>query len=45
LESNIQEKRKTVAILETERETVLRELMVIKERQEVSKDGFVAQNL
>ncbi|KAI5779305.1 hypothetical protein EDC01DRAFT_312233 [Geopyxis carbonaria] len=39
LEHNIQEKRNTVALLETERETFLRELMVIKERLEASRDG------
>ncbi|KAF8249868.1 RhoGAP-domain-containing protein [Wilcoxina mikolae CBS 423.85] len=40
LEHNIQEKRNTVALLETEREAFLRELMVIKERLDASKDGY-----
>jgi hypothetical protein len=40
LETNIQEKRTTVALLETEREAFLRELMVIRERLDVSKDGY-----
>lgn len=39
LEHNIQEKRNTVALLETEREAFLRELMVIKERLDASKEG------
>lgn len=41
LDSNITEKRNTVALLETEREAFLRELMVIKERVDAAKDGFV----
>jgi Rho-type GTPase-activating protein 1/2 len=41
LDSNIAEKRNTVALLETEREAFLRELMVIKERVDAAKDGFV----
>jgi hypothetical protein len=36
---NIQEKRNTVALLETEREAFLRELMLIKERLDGAKDG------
>ncbi|PWW73157.1 RhoGAP-domain-containing protein [Tuber magnatum] len=39
LDSNIAEKRNTVALLETEREAFLRELMVIKERVDAAKDG------
>lgn len=39
LENNIQEKRQTVASLETERETVLRELLVIKESIDLAKDN------
>ncbi|KAH0612602.1 uncharacterized protein H6S33_008982 [Morchella sextelata] len=39
LDSNITEKRNTVALLETEREAFLRELMVIKERVDAAKDG------
>ncbi|TGZ77253.1 RhoGAP-domain-containing protein [Ascodesmis nigricans] len=39
LENNIQEKRMTVASLETERETVLRELLVIKERIDGAKES------
>ncbi|KAL7273471.1 Rho-type gtpase-activating protein [Rhizina undulata] len=39
LDSNILEKRQTVALLETEREEFLRELMVIKERMDANKDG------
>jgi hypothetical protein len=41
LDSNIAEKRNTVALLETEREAFLRELMVIKERVDAAKEGFV----
>lgn len=42
LDSNITEKRNTVASLETEREAFLRELMVIKERVDAAKDGSVS---
>lgn len=41
LEHDIREKRNTVAMLETEREAFLRELMVIKERLDATKDGYV----
>lgn len=34
-----------MALLETEREAFLRELMVIKERVDAAKDGYVSHGL